>query len=133
MAADQNLSEEKIFENLNERQKQAVRAPLGPVLVLAGAGSGKTKVLTHRIAYLTAQNLYKPGQILALTFTNKAAKEMASRLHNIFPNIGAPTMGTFHSVCAKILRQEIQRLGYSRSFVIFDDDDQHKILREIIS
>lgn len=124
---------QKILAGLNDRQQQAVQAPLGPVLVLAGAGSGKTKVLTHRIAYLISEGLYKADQILALTFTNKASKEMQSRVQSIFPHLGMPTMGTFHSVCARILRQEIQRLGYTRSFVIFDDDDQSKVIKEIIS
>ncbi len=124
---------QKILAGLNDRQAQAVTAPLGPVLVLAGAGSGKTKVLTHRIAYLISEGRFKAENILALTFTNKAAKEMQSRVNNIFPHIGMPTMGTFHSVCARLLRQEIQLLGYSKGFVIVDDDDQTKILREIIT
>ncbi len=123
----------KILANLNDRQQQAVTAPLGPVLVLAGAGSGKTKVLTHRIAYLISEKLFKPENILALTFTNKAAKEMQNRVNNIFPHIGMPTMGTFHSVCARLLRQEIPLLGYTRGFVIMDSDDQTKILREIVA
>jgi DNA helicase-2/ATP-dependent DNA helicase PcrA len=123
---------QKILANLNDRQQAAVTAPLGPVLVLAGAGSGKTKVLTHRIAYLVANEFFKPEEILALTFTNKAAKEMLSRVQNLFPQIGMPAMGTFHSICARILRQEIQHLGYTRGFVIVDADDQSKILKEII-
>ncbi len=123
----------KILENLNERQQQAVTAPLGPVLVLAGAGSGKTKVLTHRIGYLISEKLFKPENILALTFTNKAAKEMQSRVQNIFPHMGMPTMGTFHSVCARLLRQEITLLGYTRGFVIMDSDDQIKIFRDIVA
>ncbi|GAC1413412.1 MAG: hypothetical protein NVSMB66_5320 [Candidatus Doudnabacteria bacterium] len=123
----------KILEGLNDRQQQAVTAPLGPVLVLAGAGSGKTKVLTHRIAYLISENLFKAENILALTFTNKAAKEMQSRVNNIFPHLGMPVMGTFHSVCARLLRQEITRLGYTRGFVIMDSDDQTKIFRDIVS
>jgi DNA helicase-2/ATP-dependent DNA helicase PcrA len=123
----------KILENLNDRQQHAVTAPLGPVLVLAGAGSGKTKVLTHRIAYLISENLFKPDNILALTFTNKAAKEMLARVNNIFPGLGIPVMGTFHSVCARILRQEISRLGYTRGFIIIDSDDQAKIFRDIVT
>jgi DNA helicase-2/ATP-dependent DNA helicase PcrA len=124
----------KIFSNLNDRQATAVRAPLGPVLVLAGAGSGKTKVLTHRIAYLISNKLFAPENILALTFTNKAAKEMQERIQKLFAfRHGMPTMGTFHSVCAKILRQEIHALGYTRGFVIFDTDDQQKVVKEIVS
>ncbi|MHB8871845.1 MAG: ATP-dependent helicase, partial [Candidatus Doudnabacteria bacterium] len=125
------MKSEKILQGLNDRQKQAVTAPLGPVLVLAGAGSGKTKVLTHRIAYLISEGLFSAQNILALTFTNKAAKEMQNRVQSLFPNMGMPTMGTFHSVCARILRQEIQALGYTKGFVIIDDDDQGKILKEI--
>lgn len=133
-----------ILENLNARQAEAVTAPLGPVLVLAGAGSGKTKVLTHRIAYLISEQKFKAGNILALTFTNKAAKEMQGRIErllglkpsgtaarNLFAASGNPIMGTFHSVCARILRQEIEALGYTRSYVIYDDDDQLKVLKEI--
>jgi DNA helicase-2/ATP-dependent DNA helicase PcrA len=139
----------KIFLGLNDRQRQAVEAGLGPVLVLAGAGSGKTKVLTHRIAYLIATRQFQAENILALTFTNKAAKEMQSRIDAMLRpgysqpdnymsrrqliTSGMPLLGTFHSVCARILRQEIQALGYSRNFVIFDDDDQQKVIRDIIS
>ncbi len=121
---------------LNDKQKQAVTAPLGPVLVLAGAGSGKTRVLTYRIAYLIEQELMASGNILALTFTNKAAKEMQERVQKLLVTnskhlTALPTMGTFHSVCAKLLRREISALGYSRGFVIFDADDQLKIIKEI--
>src|SRR5512135_2356411 len=96
-------SKEDIFAGLNDRQAEAVRAPLGPVLVLAGAGSGKTKVLTHRIAYLISEGMFKAENILALTFTNKAAKEMQGRVERIISGAGMPTMGTFHSVCMRIL------------------------------
>jgi len=143
-------SDSRILKGLNDRQKLAVEAPLGPVLVLAGAGSGKTKVLTHRITYLIANHTFKPENILALTFTNKAAKEMRTRIDAmlnpgrapfaqswqskvslIVP--GMPLLGTFHSVCSKILRQEIQHLGYSSNYVIFDDEDQQKVIRDITS
>ncbi len=124
------------LSSLNDKQKQAVTAPFGPVLVLAGPGSGKTKTLTHRIAYIIEKRLVKPENILALTFTNKAAKEMRSRVANLLArHVGASeslTMGTFHSVCAKILRHEITALGYASDFVIFDKDDQQKVLREIL-
>ena len=122
---------EKIFAGLNDRQEQAVKAPLGPVLVLAGAGSGKTKVLTHRIAYLIASGSFSAENILALTFTNKAAKEMQERVQKIFGGKGVPSMGTFHSICAKILRQEIDRIGYTRRFVIFYSEDQLNLIRDI--
>jgi DNA helicase II / ATP-dependent DNA helicase PcrA len=123
------------LSSLNDRQKEAVTAPLGPVLVLAGAGSGKTRALAFRIAYLCGKKLVKPESILALTFTNKAAKEMQDRVKKILHGqpCSIPHMGTFHSVCARLLRQEITRLGYTRGFAIFDSDDQLKVLREIVS
>jgi DNA helicase-2/ATP-dependent DNA helicase PcrA len=147
------------LSSLNDKQLEAVTAPLGPVLVLAGAGSGKTRALAFRIAYLCEQKLINPENILALTFTNKAAKEMQERVKRILeprnnaennaeqrgrnavnprPSASASAvfsvshMGTFHSICARILRAEIQRLGYSKSFTIYDSDDQSKIIREII-
>ncbi len=138
------------LSSLNDRQQQAVTAPLGPVLVLAGPGSGKTKTLTHRIAYIIEQKLVRSENILALTFTNKAAKEMRERVSVLLARYKsaadpfgklrvAPsesrgeslTMGTFHSVCARLLRKEIPALGYGSDFVIFDTEDQRKVLREI--
>ena len=121
------------LSSLNDAQKQAVTAPLGPVLVLAGPGSGKTKTLTFRIAYIIEKRLINPVNILALTFTNKAAKEMRARVRKLlsrFQGVSEQlTMGTFHSVCARILRKEISALGYSPNFTIFDTDDQHKVIR----
>jgi DNA helicase-2/ATP-dependent DNA helicase PcrA len=124
------------LSSLNKQQLAAVTAPLGPVLVLAGAGSGKTRVLTFRVAYLIEQKLAAPENILALTFTNKAAKEMQTRVMKLLSDPkqsarGLPTMGTFHSVCARVLRKEISALGYSADFSIFDSADQLKVLREI--
>ncbi len=124
------------LSSLNERQKNAVTAPLGPVLVLAGAGSGKTRVLTFRIAYLIEQGLIAPENILAVTFTNKAAKEMQTRIMKLLgPSRkgtgGQPTLGTFHSIGARLLRQNISRLGYSSSFSILDSDDQLKVIKDI--
>lgn len=120
---------------LNEQQNKAVTAPLGPVLVLAGPGSGKTKTLTARVAYIIEKKMVRPENILALTFTNKAAKEMRSRVAKLlsrFPGAAEKlTMGTFHAVCARLLRSEIPVLGYGRDFVIFDTEDQKKILRDI--
>lgn len=122
---------------LNQKQLSAVTAPLGPVLVLAGAGSGKTRVLTYRIAYLIEQDLFSPNQILAVTFTNKAAKEMQSRVNALLSQSSAkltsqPTIGTFHSIGVRILRKYIVKLGYSSSFAILDGDDQVKILKDIL-
>lgn len=109
---------------------------MGPVLVLAGPGSGKTKTLTYRIAYLIEKRLVHPSNILSLTFTNKAAKEMRSRLSALLARFKSAseqiTMGTFHAVCAKLLRQEIEALGYGKDFVIFDTDDQQKQIKEIL-
>lgn len=123
---------------LNKPQADAVTAPLGPVLVLAGAGSGKTRVLTYRIAYLIEQGMFDPSQILAVTFTNKAAKEMQSRINVLLKGSAGskltsqPTLGTFHSIGARILRKHIGKLGYDPSFVILDTDDQLKILKDIL-
>lgn len=124
--------------HLNLKQQEAVTAPLGPVLVLAGAGSGKTRVLTYRIAYLIEQGLMKPEQILAVTFTNKAAKEMQTRVIALLKDssqvklTSQPTLGTFHAIGVRILRKNIARLGYSASFVIIDSDDQLKIYKDIL-
>jgi DNA helicase-2/ATP-dependent DNA helicase PcrA len=124
------------LSSLNEKQKEAVTAGLGPVLLLAGPGSGKTKTLTHRIAYIIEKRIIAPQNILALTFTNKAAKEMRQRVSVLLARfVGASeqlTMGTFHAVCAKILRHEIGALGYGNDFVIFDSQDQQKTIREIL-
>lgn len=122
------------LNDLNVKQREAVTAPLGPVLVLAGAGSGKTRVLTFRIAYLIKEKIFKPENLLALTFTNKAAGEMMQRVNaltSVHPSI---TMGTFHSVLARILRREISKLelGYDRNYVIFDTDDSERLLKQIL-
>jgi DNA helicase-2/ATP-dependent DNA helicase PcrA len=98
-------------------------------LVLAGAGSGKTKALTHRIAYLISEKKVAPERIIAITFTNKAAKEMSSRVRKLIGATDQPLLGTFHSICARILRKEAHLLGYSNSFVIYDDDDSQKVIK----
>ncbi len=118
---------------LNIVQKAAVEAYGKPVLIFAGAGSGKTRVLTHKIAYLVDKGLVEPKNILALTFTNKASKEMKARVHKLVkvPD-GLITMGTFHSVCAKILRNDIHNLGYNSDFSIFDIQDQISLLKIIL-
>jgi DNA helicase II / ATP-dependent DNA helicase PcrA len=126
-----------LLKDLNEEQQKMVQATEGPVLVLAGAGSGKTKALTHRVAYLIAEKNINPENILAITFTNKAASEMKSRIENIILKSKVKTqksitMGTFHSVCARILRKEAHFLGYPSSYVIFDEDDAKKVIKQVM-
>jgi DNA helicase-2/ATP-dependent DNA helicase PcrA len=122
------------LEHLNPRQRQAVSAGAGPVLVLAGPGSGKTRVLTQRIAYLIAYDGVRPYQILAVTFTNKAAREMESRVDNLLGEYATQGMmlGTFHSTCARILRREADHLPVEANYVIFDADDQVRLVKSII-
>ena len=148
---------ENILENLNERQRKAVVATDGPVLIIAGPGSGKTKVLTHRIAYIIGKKKINPTNILAVTFTNKAAQEMKTRVGvllketvyanspNIYeksadnfnteypiPNTQYPVIGTFHNICVRILRQEAEAVGYKKNFVIYDGDDQSSMIKKIM-
>ena len=118
-----------IFDGLNEQQKEAALATEGPVLILAGAGSGKTRTLTHRIAYLIEEKKVSPENILAVTFTNKAANNMKERIEKLLESSGKNFktnlfwLGTFHSICVKILRREAEHLDYSSRFTIFDEDD----------
>lgn len=121
------------LRNLNKEQKAAVEAVDGPILVFAGAGSGKTRVITHKISYLIQQELYQPGEILAVTFTNKAAREMKERVATLLKqkSVGVQ-IGTFHSICARLLRREIKRLGYSQDFVIYDTISQVALLKLIL-
>lgn len=121
------------LEGLNDRQRQAVLHTDGPLLILAGAGSGKTRVVTHKIAYLIEEKGVFPGNILAITFTNKAANEMKDRVGTLLStNVDGMWMGTFHSICVRILRRDIERIGYSRSFTIYDRDDQITLIKECI-
>ncbi len=125
--------EDPLLAGLNEQQRAAVTAPPGPVLVLAGPGSGKTRVLTHRIAYLIRNLGIPPYRILAVTFTNKAAREMAERTEQLLGgSLRGATIGTFHSICARILRQDGEHVGLQRGFVIYDSADQRTILRNVI-
>ncbi len=122
-----------ILAGLNEQQREAVTAPPGPILVLAGPGSGKTRVLTHRIVYLVRHWGVPPFRILAVTFTNKAAREMRERTERLLGgSLHGATIGTFHSVCARILRQDGERVGLGRGFVIYDSGDQRNIIRTVI-
>ena len=122
-----------LLEGLNDKQREAVLHGDGPLLLLAGAGSGKTRVITHRIAYLIEERGINPYQILALTFTNKAAGEMRERVDNLISH-GAENIwvSTFHSTCVRILRRFIDRLDYDRNFSIYDADDQKALMRGII-
>jgi DNA helicase II / ATP-dependent DNA helicase PcrA len=134
-----------ILEGLNENQKEAVMTVDGPVLIIAGAGSGKTKTLTHRVAFLIKNCGVRPRNILAVTFTNKAAQEMRERIMKIlYPEADAkykyslygtadlPMVGTFHAICSMILRNEIEVFGYSKSFHIIDDQDQQVLVKKIL-
>lgn len=121
-----------LFANLNENQAQAVRQTEGPVLIIAGAGSGKTRVLVHRIAYILEQGLCSPSEIMAVTFTNKAAKELKERLIKLVGEEAALIQaGTFHALCGRILRKYGNLLGFSPSFVIYDTDDKLKVIKNI--
>ena len=124
-----------ILTNLNEQQMQAVTHENGPLLVFAGAGSGKTRVLTHRIAWLIQTGKARPEQVLAVTFTNKAAREMKTRIENLLGRSAASEVwaGTFHSVCARMLRISGEKIGLDRNFVIFDDDDQMRLVKECMA
>ena len=122
-----------ILKGLNDKQYEAVVNTEGPCLVIAGAGSGKTKVLTHKIAYLIGEKQVKPWNILAITFTNKAANEMKERIGNLVGDVAADIwMGTFHSICVRILRRFIDRIGFDSSFIIFDTSDQRTLVKTCI-
>lgn len=132
--------EKRIFHGLNEKQTEAVKAVAGPVLVISGPGSGKTRCLTHRIAYLIHSGI-KPENILAVTFTNKAAAEMKERVQKLLASSGpaesrfkaAPQIGTFHSICVRILRREAQSVGYGTNFTIADSDDQLSLVKKLMA
>lgn len=126
------------LDELNSRQRSAAEALSGPLLIVAGAGSGKTRTLTYRIANLIAQGAAKPWQILAVTFTNKAAEEMKKRIQKLLKaefDLGEetqPTIGTFHSICVRILRRHIEKLGRQGTFVIYDTDDTRALMKRIL-
>ena len=120
------------LDTLNDKQREAVLATDGPVLILAGAGSGKTRVLTHRIAYLIEECGVNPWNIMAITFTNKAAGEMRERVNDLV-GFGSDSIwvSTFHSSCVRILRRYADRLGYDNSFTIYDTDDSKSVMKDI--
>ena len=125
---------QNILEGLNDKQYEAVINTEGPSLVIAGAGSGKTKVLTHKISYLINEKNVKPWNILAITFTNKAANEMKQRIENLVGGQATNDMwiGTFHSICVRILRKFIDRIGFDSSFIIFDASDQKSLVKQCL-
>ncbi len=124
---------QELIEGLNNKQKEAVLQTEGPCLVIAGAGSGKTKVLTHKIAYLIAEKNIAPWNILSITFTNKAANEMKERIEKLVGDVAKDIwMGTFHSICVRILRKYIDRIGFDSSFLIFDTSDQRTLVKECL-
>ena len=117
---------------LNPQQQEAVECTEGPLLIIAGAGSGKTRVLTQRIAYLITEKQVNPWNILAITFTNKAAGEMRERVDQLSTDGSSVWVSTFHSTCVRILRRYIDRLGYDTNFTIYDTDDQKHVIKDII-
>src|SRR5438132_2276613 len=124
------VSPDRYLEGLNEAQREAVLATEGPLLVVAGAGSGKTRVLTHRVAHLIAACGVKPNEILAITFTNKAAGEMRTRLESLLGDTARRIwILTFHAACGRILRREAPRLGYRSNFTIYDQADQVRLVK----
>ncbi len=127
----------EFLSQLNEQQREAVLATEGPLLILAGAGSGKTRVIAHRIAYLIAEKNVPSWNILAVTFTNKAAEEMRQRVQRLLrtqERASLPLVSTFHSLCVRILRQDIEKLNdkYTRRFTIYDQDDSLRLIKQCI-
>lgn len=124
---------DKLINGLNPEQQNAVKTTEGPLLLMAGAGSGKTRVLTHRIAYLMVEKRVNPYNILAITFTNKAAKEMRERIYRLMGGAADEIwISTFHSMCVRILRRDIDRIGYNRNFTILDATDQQSVIKNIL-
>ncbi|PAQ16723.1 AAA family ATPase [Bacillaceae bacterium SAOS 7] len=128
-----NFLTEKLLTGLNPEQQEAVKTTEGPLLIMAGAGSGKTRVLTHRIAYLMVEKGVNPYNILAITFTNKASREMKERIGRLLGGAAEDIwISTFHSMCVRILRRDIDRIGYNRNFTILDSTDQQSVIKGIL-
>ncbi|MGH0005147.1 DNA helicase PcrA [Enterococcus gallinarum] len=126
-------SKNELLANMNTRQKEAVMHTEGPLLLMAGAGSGKTRVLTHRIAYLIEEKNVNPWNILAITFTNKAAREMKERVNQLLGSGGEDVwVSTFHSMCVRILRRDVDQIGYSRNFTIIDTSEQNTLMKRVL-
>ncbi|EOB33351.1 ATP-dependent DNA helicase PcrA [Streptococcus mitis 13/39] len=121
-----------LLNGMNDRQAEAVQTTEGPLLIMAGAGSGKTRVLTHRIAYLIDEKLVNPWNILAITFTNKAAREMKERAYSLNPATQDCLIATFHSMCVRILRRDADHIGYNRNFTIVDPGEQRTLMKRIL-
>ena len=121
-----------MLEGLNPEQREAVVETAGPLLVIAGAGSGKTRVLTTRIAYLLEEQGVRPESVLAFTFTNKAAREMRERVERLVPDGNRSWIGTFHATGVRVLRREAERLGYPRHFSIYDAEDSRAVIKSIL-
>src|SRR6187551_3292400 len=121
------------LSKLNPEQSAAVLQTDGPLLILAGAGSGKTRVITYRIAYLIGDGHAEPGQVLAVTFTNKAAQEMRERVEGVIgEDANGVWLSTFHALCARLLRREAPKIGLSRDFVIYDSSDQAAVVKQAL-
>ena len=127
------ISKQNYLSNLNNNQKEAIFSPEGPCLIVAGAGSGKTKVLTTRVVHIIKEKKAWPNQILCVTFTNKAAREMQNRIANFLNEkvSSLPWLGTFHSVCAKLLRKHAEAVGLNSHFTIIDQEDQLRLIKNI--
>ena len=127
------MNEVELLKGLNREQQEAVKHTEGPLLIMAGAGSGKTRVLTHRIAYLVDEKRVPPYNILAITFTNKAAKEMKERVESLVGHESYQIwVSTFHSMCVRILRRDIEQIGYNRNFTILDSSDQQTVIKQVL-
>ena len=121
------------LEGMNPPQREAVLHTEGPLVVFAGAGSGKTRVITHRVAHLVVDHQVYPSRILAVTFTNKAAGEMRQRLEQLVPGgVGGMWVGTFHALCARLLRRHADAVGIAKDFTIYDDQDQQAMIKRVL-
>ena len=122
-----------LLASLNPQQQEAVQRTEGPLLILAGAGSGKTRVIAHRIAWLVSERIAYPDQIMAVTFTNKAAAEMRERVERLLDaDCRAMWISTFHALCARLLRREAHHIGLSRDFTIYDSADQQSVIKQLL-